>query len=609
MSAAGPLDWDDARLVAALVAVDPAGLGGVVVRARPGPVRDRWLAALAASLPPGTPLRRLPSHVTEDRLLGGLDLAATLARGQVVAERGLLADAHGGLVVAAMAERLSPSTTAHLSAALDRGELALERDGLARRVDARLGVVALDEGLEDEHVPPALADRLAFHVGLDHLAPRAVEADEQRALDGIGGDAVAARVADARARLEAVTLDDALVDPLVAVADALGVASLRAGLHTLRAARAIAALAGHARVEDDDAERAVRLVLAPRATRVPAAAEAEAEPPPPPPSDEAPPPPEDQDGEDDTTPPSLEELLVAAAAASIPPDLLASLALDGPARGARETSGTSGAKRRAKARGRPAGTRRGRPEDGERLNVVETLRAAAPWQRLRRATREGADAARVHVRLDDFRVTRFVSRTETLAIFVVDASGSSALQRMAEAKGAVETVLADCYARRDGVALLAFRGTRADLLLPPTRSLVRAKRALAELPGGGATPLAAAIDAATTLALDARRRGQSPLVVFMTDGRGNVARDGALDRARGEADATLAARVLRAADVPALLVDTSPRPRPAASAIAAAMGARYVPLPSADARAIADLVAPRGEASRAGAAPARSEAR
>jgi magnesium chelatase subunit D len=606
MSDVGPLDWDDARLVAALVAVDPAGLGGVVVRARPGPVRDRWLAALAASLPEGTPLRRLPSHVTEDRLLGGLDLAATLARGRVVAERGLLADAHGGLVVAAMAERLSPSTTAHLGAALDRGELALERDGLARRVDARLGVVALDEGLEDEHAPPALADRLAFHVALDHLSPRAVEADDRRPFDGLGGDAtdaLSARVAGARARLAAVTLDDALVDVLGAVADALGVASLRAGLHTLRASRAIAALAGHTRVEDDDVERAVRLVLAPRATRVPNAPEAEAEPPPTPPSAEETPP-EDQDGEDDTTPPSLEELLVAAAAASIPPDLLASLALDRPARSARETSGTSGAKRRAKARGRPAGTRRGRPEDGERLSVVETLRAAAPWQRLRRAARGGADATRVHVRLDDFRVTRFVSRTETLAIFVVDASGSSALQRMAEAKGAVETVLADCYARRDGVALIAFRGTRADLLLPPTRSLVRAKRALAELPGGGATPLAAAIDAATALALDARRRGQSPLVVFMTDGRGNVARDGTLDRACGEADATQAARALRAADVPALLVDTSPRPRPAASAVAAAMGARYVPLPAADARAIADLVAPRD-----GSRPAGSKAR
>jgi len=164
-------------------------------------------------------------------------------------------------------------------------------------------------------------------------------------------------------------------------------------------------------------------------------------------------------------------------------------------------------------------------------------------------------------------------------IFSVDASGSSALQRLAEAKGAVEQVLAECYVRRDHVALLAFRGAAAALLLPPTRSLARVRRCLADLAGGGTTPLAAGIDAALALALDAKRRGKTPVIVLMTDGRGNVARSGEQGGAAATADALAGARAVRAAGVRALFLDTAPRPRPQAKALATEMAARYVPLP------------------------------
>jgi magnesium chelatase subunit D len=162
------------------------------------------------------------------------------------------------------------------------------------------------------------------------------------------------------------------------------------------------------------------------------------------------------------------------------------------------------------------GTRPGLPRDGARLALIDTLRTAAPWQSLRRrevaaSAASGGEprrAAQIEVRASDFRVARVQERAETITIFAVDASGSSALNRLAEAKGAVELLLADCYVRRDQVAVLAFRGRGAELLLPATRSLVRAKRALAGLPGGGGTPLAAAIDAATGQADSARRRGE-----------------------------------------------------------------------------------------------------
>ncbi|WP_035641255.1 VWA domain-containing protein, partial [Bradyrhizobium sp. ORS 375] len=223
------------------------------------------------------------------------------------------------------------------------------------------------------------------------------------------------------------------------------------------------------------------------------------------------------------------------------------------------------------------GARRGEWRAGARLNVLETLRAAAPWQPLRRRAQRGGKSGRLIVHKDDIRITRFKQRSGTTTIFVVDASGSSALQRLAEVKGAVELLLAECYIRRDEVALIAFRGRTAELLLPPTRSLTRAKRSLAGLPGGGGTPLSAAIFAATELALAVKAKGQAPTIVLMTDGRANVARDGG-GRSEAEAEALIAAKQLALTGIPVVLVDSSPRPQDKAAQLAGAMHARYVAL-------------------------------
>ena len=234
--------------------------------------------------------------------------------------------------------------------------------------------------------------------------------------------------------------------------------------------------------------------------------------------------------------------------------------------------------------------------------MIETLRAAAPWQKLRQ--REAAMRAlqpqpagpgkaqasqRVYVRREDFHITRFKQLGQTTTLFVVDASGSSALNRLAEAKGAVELLLADCYVRRDRVSVLGFRGKTAELLLPPTRSLARAKRSLAGLPGGGGTPLATAIDAARELADLISRRGETPIIVLLTDGRGNIARDGSPGRARASEDALAAARQLRIAGLTCLLMDTSPQPQPMAQQLAREMGAAYVPLPYAGAHMLSQV--------------------
>jgi magnesium chelatase subunit D len=539
----------------AVFAIDPVGLGGVVLRAQPGPARDRWLSVMRAMI--DGPCRKIPLGIAEDRLSGGLDLAATLAAGAPRRMRGALAETDGGVLVLAMAERMAPGTAARIGQALDTGRVG---DDLAR-----FGVVVLDEGIGDERAAAGLLDRAAIHLELE-------------ALDAVDAEDLSA----ARWLLPEVEADDEAVAALCSASLALGVDSGRAPLLALRVARAAAALDGRLRVEAEDVSLAARLVLAPRATRMPA------EPPP----DQPAPPEAEQDGDDapeaasdaDTTQPGagdkpLADQVLDAARAAIPAGLLAML--QPPARRA-TAPGKSGAAVRG-ARGRPLNTRPGVPRDGLRLNLIETLRAAAPWQRVREGTG-------IQIRREDLRVTRRQQRAETTTIFVVDASGSLALNRLAEAKGAVELLLADCYVRRDQVAVLAFRGTAASLLLPPTRSLVRAKRGLAGLPGGGGTPLSAGIEAGALLADAVRRRGGTPTVVLLTDGQANVGRDGKGGRPQAHADAMDAARRFRVAGHAALMIDTSPRPNPLARTLAEAMAARYLALPQADAAAVSRSV-------------------
>ncbi|MFN4996514.1 MAG: magnesium chelatase subunit D, partial [Burkholderiales bacterium] len=471
----------DAATIAALFAVDPVGLGGVALRSPACDNRDQWLALLKSLLPSQTPLRRVPLNINDTALLGGLDLGATLQAGKPIALKGLLSQADGGVLVLAMAERMSLSSAARFGSVLDTGMVALQRDGLDTSAKASLGLVALDEGAsDDEQMPAGLADRLAFR-----LLMGAQDEDEE------GPEWTAQEVLNARERLSQVTIDDEAVQALCAAALALGIDSLRASVFAVRVARAAAALAGSNTVEEEHTGVAARLVLAPRATRLPPAAPPENEAQdtpaetqePPEPSPEPPSEPESPDAqnkdeskadddqeEDPGLPENLADLVLEAAQAAIPSGLLASLKIGQLQRAKTPSSGSAGALPKNALRGRPVGARKGEPRAGQRINVLETLRAAAPWQKLRQRQQAPTDGQkqRIVVRKEDFHVTRFRQSGQTTTVFVVDASGSSALNRLAEAKGAVELLLADCYVRRDSVAVLAFRGQTAELILPPT---------------------------------------------------------------------------------------------------------------------------------------------
>ena len=461
-------------------------------------------ALRALPLPP----RRLHPTITDETLFGGLDLTATLSAGRPVRMAGLL-DAPAALILT-MAERCPPGLAARLAHALDAPGHCL---------------ITLDEGAEaDEVLPGALADRLGLFLDLTDLQWSDARAP---ALDQ-------ARLAAARAALPHVITPPSALDALARVAIRLGIGSLRAPALALAAARASAAYDGRDTVADDDLRRAADLIYGHRALP-----EAEAQDPAPPPPE----PPDPQDGPDDAPQDQAEdenlsipeEMLIEAALAALPRDVLAALAKGRAARIAKGAGGT-GAEQGGNHRGRPLPSRPGRLGSGARIDLVATLRAAAPWQTLRRRNADRPDAVLL-VRGADIRLKRFRETSDRVLIFAVDASGSAAFARLAEAKGAIELLLAQAYARRDHVALLAFRGRSAELILPPTRSLVQTKRRLAGLPGGGGTPLASGLKLALATAAQACARGMTPTIAILTDGRGNIALDGTADRALAEGEA------------------------------------------------------------------------
>jgi magnesium chelatase subunit D len=610
--------WLRALQVAQLLVINPHGLGGVILRARSGPVRDRWLAYLNSVAQLGgmrLPLRKMPLGISDENLIGGIDLDQTLRTGKAVLRQGLLAQCDQQLLLMSMAERVEIGAVAKVVSALDNGFIAIERDGQSRRIDSHFGVVALDEGIEDDEQPnEKIRQRTAFLVNLDIIGWRDLpETDDDFLPD-------ASSLQYARENISEVAVSEDNLGALVGVAEQLGVVSIRALNLALNTAKCLAAFDQESEVSSMHLQRAIALVLSPRATRLPQSA--------PPPEDEneattdedqteesvdQDPPPEvppqdptadqnqDQDKKEDDSekinsenPQALEDEIVEAAQAAIPADLLARLADLADLKTPKGMAGKTGAVKVGRMRGRPLGNMPGMPEGGKTLSIIDTLRAAVPWQGIRKTEMMAAGklipARKIIIRKEDFRIKRYQERTQTLTMFIVDASGSSAMHRLAEAKGAVELLLAECYVRRDQVAVMSFRGSIAELVLPPTRSLVKAKRTLSGLPGGGGTPLSRAIDESFEIASASMRKGLTPALVFLTDGRANIARDGSPGRPKAMEDAQQSARTASYYSFKSLWIDTSPQARDEGKVIAAMLGSMYLPLPNAGANEVSQAI-------------------
>jgi magnesium chelatase subunit D len=624
--------WNDAMTSLQLLQIDSHGWGGIWLRAPFGPVRELWLRHLSE-----TELNtvKLPGNIDIERLLGGIDLSRTLQSGLLQMQTGLLQQADLGLVCISMAERFPTALIAPMTQAMDTQSLPpLKINNTESSVRTQFGVVALDESMADDPpMSPALAERLGLWFDLQDIAPSDVSdvslntRKDDNALDVMGIQIAPDALARMKQSLPHIQWTDEQVLAVCSTAQGLGIDSLRVPTLALRVACCHAALHARSHIADDDLAFAARRVLAPRATQLPAPAEnaSDTEPQnssdPAPEEDQAsteeqssiptdspdtPDSPESAMNEDDTSstdtsvedtntqdeapsdlPSSenLQEMMIAAALASLPPDVLEGL-LTKPGRNLGNTSGRSGQFRSGMQRGRPLPPRTGRPGGHARLHILSTLRAAAPKQRLRGNTQQG----RVAIRSEDFHVHRYQQHSASCLILALDASGSAALQRLAEAKGAVELLLQQSYARRDSVCIVSFKGAKAQLLLPMTRSLVRAKRAMMGLPGGGGTPLALALKMACEQATQLQRQGVTPILVVLSDGRANVNLQGLGGRAQAQADAQQWAAQWRQTGHRCLWIDTSLQPDTQVQNMAQTMGGSYLPMPQVQAQRMASAM-------------------
>ncbi len=548
---------DRLRLALVLCAVRPE-IGGVLIRGEKGTAKStavRALAAVLAQVDPDAALVELPIGATEDRVVGSLDLQRVLQDSEHAFSPGLLARAHGGVLYVDEVNLLADHLVDVLLDAAAMGRVHVERDGVSRSYDARFVLIGTMNPEEGE-LRPQLLDR--FGLTVDVAASReipvrsevirrrlAYEADPAGFAAGYAeADAeLGRRIAEARRLVGHVVLADEELDRIAAVCAAFDVDGMRADLVVARTAVAHAAWRGAAAVAQQDIRVAAELALPHRRRRDPFddpgldPAELDEHLPDTGRPDPEPDPPGGGGGEELAEIPAPQANSSSKTRPSAPPaQTFRARALTLPGVGEGSSGRRSPARNSGGAVVRPSPT----PDQGHGVHLFGTVTAAA--------IRGGAP---LRLNPEDVRGAERVGREGNLVIFVVDASGSMAARdRMAAVSGAAQSLLRDAYQRRDKVAVITFRGTGAQVLLPPTASAYIASRRLARFDTGGTTPLAEGLLAARDVVRRERikDRARRALVVVLTDGRATGGPD-PLGRCR-----TAAARLV-AENAAAVVVD------------------------------------------------------
>lgn len=531
-----------------LVATDPQKFGGIMFKAHAGPQMDGLRQDITSLAPQ---LNILHPSTSIETLCGGADPIASLTERRLVIQGGLLD--RTGWFLAPMCERLRPDIAAVIAQRMDQGTLG--------------PLFAFDES-EASEAPIALAlkSRLAFCFDL-----RGQSLAQQL------------RFEDTLDHSPKGNITDVQVDPtpLVYAALQLGITDLRPVIMAQQAARYFAAWNNRKEASQEDLELAAALVFTHRASHQEEAVDQS------PPSPEQPNDRPNSESENrDTQPPFPQDLIIDAIKAALPEGLL-NTGTTVKSKTSQSKGAGFGVRQKTQSQGRPLPSIPGGKLGQDRIDIIASLRSAAPWQKIRRKHIAHHSGPIIFPR--DLQFYRFENRTERVMIFVVDASGSAALSRLGEAKGAVELMLAQAYSKRDFVALIGFRDSTADVLLPPTRSLVQTKRKLGTLAAGGGTPLATGLETALKLALRVRQSGKLPTLAFLTDGKGNIDLTGTAGRDQAMKDAQSIARQARHLAIPSIFIDSGRRSNPKLVELAKDWDGTYLCLPKPDAQGLSDI--------------------